>query len=89
MTRFEFDPDKDSLNLDRHGVRLSDAHKLWASPHVIVPAKELLGESRFAILGKVDKVVYVAVFTWRGEAIRLISFHRADKRRIEQYERYF
>lgn len=50
--------------------------------------KDVTGESRFLILAKVEGRRYAAVFTKRGEAIRLISCHRADRRLERMYENY-
>ena len=83
---FEFDPWKNSLNADRHGVSLLWARRLWKVTHVIIPAKCVVGEKRFMIIGKIDEKCHAAVFTKRGEVIRLISCHRADGRLERIYE---
>lgn len=86
MTRFEYDPGKNRGNEERHGVSLSEAEGLWARTHVIVPAKNVLGEGRCAIIGDLDGKIYVAIFTRRGDIVRLISCHRADRRWEKIYE---
>lgn len=88
MEHFEFDPAKSDLNKERHGVDLEWAQGLWDVTHIVIPAKNVIGESRFLILAKIGKKCYVAVFTRRGEAIRLISCHRADRRLERIYESY-
>lgn len=52
----------------------------------MIPAKNVIGESRFLILAKVGGKCYAAIFTRRVEAIRLISCHRADRRLERIYE---
>ena len=86
---FEFDPEKSRTNEERHGMGLGEARRLWGAAHVVIPAKDVGGESRYAILGKMDGDVYVAIFTKRGAAVRLISCHRADVRWERIYERCF
>ena len=86
MEHFEFDPKKSLLNEERHGVGLEWAQGLWDDTHVIIPAKNVTGESRFLILARVKSKCYAAIFTKRGEAIRLISCHRADRRLEKIYE---
>jgi len=86
MDRFEFDPKKNRLNKERHGVDLAWAQELWDETHAIIPAKNVAGESRCLILAKVEGKCYAAVFTRRNEAIRLISCHRADHRLEKVYE---
>lgn len=86
MEHFEFDPAKDRLNKERHGVDLAWAQQLWDETHVIIPAKNVAGESRYLILAEVDAKCYAAVFTRRGGTIRIISCHRADRRLEKKYE---
>ena len=86
MECFEFDPEKSRLNKERHGLDLAWAQELWDETHVIIPAKNVTGESRCLILAKVGGRCYAAVFTRRDEAIRLISCHRADRRLERVYE---
>lgn len=87
MEHFEFDPKKSHLNKEQHGVDLEWAQELWEVTHVIISAKNVVGESRFLILAKMAGKCFAAVFTRRGEAIRLISYHRADRRLERTYER--
>ena len=77
MEHFEFDPIKKSEhNKKRHRVDLEWAQGLWDVTHIIIPAKAVIGESLGLILAKIDSKCYAAVFTRRGEAVRLISCHR-------------
>ncbi|MFA5140899.1 MAG: BrnT family toxin [Elusimicrobiota bacterium] len=87
MERFEFDRRKSQLNSERHGVDLDWAQSLWDESHIIIPAKNVRGENRSLILAKIGGKCYAAVFTRRGEVIRLISCHRADRRLERIYER--
>ncbi|MBI5744135.1 MAG: BrnT family toxin [Elusimicrobia bacterium] len=85
---FEHDPRKSGLNEARHGVTLHEARNLWRAAHVIIPARNVTGESRFAILGKLRGRVYVAIFAVRRGATRVISCHKADKKWVGIYEKY-
>lgn len=84
---FEFDLNKDVSNKERHGISLKEAVFLWKGTHVIIPAKNV-SEPRFAVLGKWSGKLYVAIFTQRGENIRIISCHRADKKWERIYYEY-
>ncbi len=86
MEHCEFDPKKSSRNRELHGVDLSWAQALWDETHVIIPARNVSGESRSLILAKSNGRLYAAIFTKRGEAIRLISCHKADRRLEKIYE---
>jgi len=48
---FTFDPNKDHENLKRHGIDFEQAQEMWNGTHVIIPAKNVSGENRYAILG--------------------------------------
>ena len=86
MAEFEYDPEKSESNRDRHGIDFAEAQKLWDGPHIIIPAKNIMEESRSAILGHIGKHVYMAVFTVRSGRFRVISCHRADKKWVKIYE---
>lgn len=83
---FEFDPEKSPSNELRHGVDFEWAQQLWRHSHCIIPAKASGTEDRSMILAKIEAKCYLAVFTKRGGAIRLISCHRADERLERIYE---
>ena len=89
MSRFNHDPRKNELNEARHGIGLTEARNLWKTTHVIIPARNVTGENRFAILGKMRGRIYIAIFTMRGETSRIISCHRADTKWEKIYEKYF
>ena len=83
---FEDDPEKNRANLEKHGIGFEEAQELWYVPHFIVLARYAKGEERLYILGKLNDKLHVAIFTMRGDAARLISCHRADKRLRAIYE---
>src|SRR5262245_15914007 len=47
---FEYDPEKNKRNKEKHGVDLLEAQALWDVSHVVVHAKTVGGEARYAIL---------------------------------------
>jgi uncharacterized DUF497 family protein len=85
---FEYDPDKSKQNADQHGIDFEQAQQLWKVPHVFIQAKKVFGEERVGITGRLAGQVYLAIFTYRGPLIRLISCHRADARWQKEYERW-
>lgn len=88
MAGFEYDPNKSRENERRHGINFVQAQELWDSTHIIIPAKNVSWENRYAIVGKIKGKIYIAIFTQREEAKRVISCHRADKRWEKIYEKY-
>ena len=85
--RFEYDPAKAAANLKKHRVSFADAESLFEDPlalHRIDPDAE--GEERFIAVGLGGAgEILVAVYTLRGEAIRLISVRRATRREAKSY----
>lgn len=77
---FYYDVTKNQANLEKHGIDFEETKKLWDGTHLIIPAKNIAGENRFAILGRIRSKVYMAIYTERKSTIRIISCHRADKK---------
>ncbi len=84
---FEYDPEKSKGNKEKHCLDLVEAQELWDVEHVVVPAQIVGDEIRYTILGKLANRLHMAVFTRRGFVIRLITFHKADRRLQREYER--
>ncbi|MBI4887554.1 MAG: BrnT family toxin [Acidobacteria bacterium] len=83
-----WDPAKAQANLRKHGVRFSDAEGVLLDPHAITVDDDSAREPRYVSIGLdiVGRVV-VAVFTYRGEDVRLISARLATRRERQQYEK--
>lgn len=78
---FEWDVEKNKANRIKHGISFERAVAIWDSIHLEVEdiARSEDGESRSATIGWVDGSLFLAVWTRRGEKIRLISVRRARK----------
>jgi uncharacterized DUF497 family protein len=77
---------KSTTNKSKHGIDFRDAQELWNDPfRVIIPARTT-DETRYLMIGKIMNKHWSAVYTYRGEAIRLISVRRSRKEEIELYE---
>ena len=83
---FEFDEAKSASNLIKHGIDFIEAQSLWSDGDLlIVPAKDL-DELRFVAIGMIGFKHWSAVFTLRGESIRIISVRRSRDKEVEAYE---
>jgi uncharacterized DUF497 family protein len=74
-TRFEWDPDKDSVNRKKHGVPFHRAQYAFAD-HRRVIAKDLShsqSEDRFYCFGEVDGGILTVRFAYRDSVIRIIG----------------
>ncbi|MBI2337391.1 MAG: BrnT family toxin [Deltaproteobacteria bacterium] len=78
---FEWDPIKNSQNQKKHGVSFEEASLIWEGVHLEVKniAYSTEEEIRHATMGWIREIIYVAIWTKRGNKIRLISVRRASK----------
>ena len=87
MRDFEWDADKNRLNIEKHGVDFELAKDIFEGPvfsHVDNRAE--YGEIRMIGIGaSVDGVVLTVVYTERLGSIRLISARPASRRERENY----
>lgn len=76
---FEWDPAKSAENQRKHGLSFEEAVAIWDGVRLDVEdlARSQDGEQRSATMGWVRKKLYVAIWTKRGEAVRVISVRRA------------
>lgn len=88
VAAYEWDPVKARANLGKHGVDFADAVDLFQDDLAItVEDPDTEGERRFVMIGT-DGLgrLLVVVFTWRGDAVRLISARRATPQERRRYE---
>lgn len=84
--RIEFDPLKDQLNRAKHGLSLAlardldwDAALAWRDERFDYDERRLIG------LAPKAEVLYFVAFVDRGEALRIISLRRANRREVRSY----
>lgn len=53
---------------------------------VLEDDRQQYGETRFIAIGRLYQRVMVVVYTMRDEAIRIISFRKANSREVTAYE---
>ena len=83
---FEFDPNKSAANKQKHGIDFVEAQALWGDPDRLEVPAMTFGEKRFLLVGKISEKHWSAVFTLRGENVRIISVRRARAEEVEAYE---
>ena len=83
---FIFDPNKDKLNLDKHGLSLSLAEKLvWDEAYVWVDPRYPYDELRMIGLVPEGNTLYYVAFIDRGDVRRTISLRLAERREAKKY----
>ena len=84
---FEWDPEKATNNYHKHGVHFADAVGVFSDDYAITIEDTSTSEERFKTLGMdfLGRILVVA-YTYRGDAIRLISAREATTRQQKTYE---
>ena len=84
--RIELDPAKDEANLAKHGVSLALAAELdWEAALVWFDARFEYEELRMIALAPKTEILYYVAFVDRGQARRIISLRRANRREVKHY----
>jgi uncharacterized DUF497 family protein len=84
----QYDCAKDEENQRKHHISFAEAACIWNDPDLVVLHAKKRGEKRLLAIGQAYSVLYSAVHTMRGEAVRLISARRATKEERGIYERH-
>jgi uncharacterized DUF497 family protein len=87
--KITWDPKKAKINLDKHNVHFSDAEAVLFDPMALTREdNDAIYEQRFVSVG-LDSLnrTLVVVYTYRGEAIRLISARLATPTERKRYEK--
>lgn len=84
--RYEWDAAKARANVLKHRVRFSDAVEIFSDDRALTIDDPHPDEPRFVSVG-MDALarVLVVVYTWRGDAIRLISARKATRSERDRY----
>ena len=83
---FEWDPQKSSANQEKHGIDFETAKRLWsdesrAEIHASHPVEE-----RWILIGMKDDKLWTAIYTRRGNTIRIISVRRSREKEVDLYD---
>ena len=90
--KFEWDPEKNEVNLKKHGVSFEEAESVFEDEQAITiyDEKHSGEEDRFIIIGinrKLRELTVCHCCRNGDEIIRIISAWRATKKEAELYER--
>ncbi len=85
--RFEWNPEKESINCSKHGVSFPYAARVFLDQYHIEEEdiREDYDETRVQTIGMVENHVLVVVYTDRDEATRIISARRAERHERRRY----
>ena len=83
----EFDPAKNAASIRNRGLSLALATDFdFGAALIRVDTRRDYGETRFRGIGPLGDRIHVLVFTETASGIRVISFRKANKREVRDYE---
>ncbi|MBT7485259.1 MAG: BrnT family toxin [Rhodospirillales bacterium] len=84
---FEWDEDKRLENIDKHGVDFIRAAMIFDGPIIEeIDDRKDYEETRYRALGHIENEFYTLIYTWRGEARRIISAWKAGENGKRKYQ---
>ena len=83
---YEFDENKSQSNLMKHGINFIEAQLIWKDPDYIEIQAKSENESRYLVIGLINKKHWSAIITYRGVKIRIISVRRSRILEVDLYE---
>lgn len=88
MATFDWDPNKERSNVEKHGIDFLTALELWSGDHLELETRPGNDDSRNLVIGEVGGWTWTAVITHRGDTIRIISVRRARDYEREALSEY-
>jgi uncharacterized DUF497 family protein len=86
VVQIEFDPGKDQINQEKHGISLAAAADIDLESAIVIEDRRFnYGETRFIAYGPIDGRLHVLWFTMRGNVFRAIGLRRASRRERIRY----
>lgn len=87
--QFEWDEEKEKINISKHGIDFSTAALVFGDENRIEIYDKIhsIDEDRYITIGKINGMTFIVmvVYTERGETIRIISARLATNREKEAY----
>jgi len=84
----EFDSAKDAANRAKHGIGLGEYAAMEVDAMTAIESHHG-GEHRYIQMAPIRGRLHVAVVTYRGDAVRVISLRRANRREERRYAEIF
>ena len=91
--KFEWDSEKEKINVEKHGVTFEQASYVFADPFALNQYNDehFIEEDRWILLGKsLNEIILVVVHTFKDddsiEYVRIISARKATKKEQKLYQ---
>jgi uncharacterized protein len=84
--KIEFDPVKDRINREKHGVSLGAAAEMDLDRAIVIEDRRFdYRETRFIASAPIGGRLHALWFTMRGAVLRPIGLRRANRRERKRY----
>lgn len=85
--KITYDPAKNAKNIKERNLSFDCVAEMdWQQAVVIEDTRKDYGERRFRAFGMIGERLFAVVFTSRADAMHIISFRKANKREVKQYD---
>ncbi len=84
--RITFDPVKNARNIAERSLPFDHVANLdWETAVAVEDDRRDYGERRLRVMALLGQRLHVTVITFRGDAMHVISFRKANSREIKRY----
>lgn len=85
--KIEFDPAKNQRNIEERGLSFEQAQDIdWSTALIWQDRRFVYGEVRHSALAFLEGRLHFIAFKFIEDGIRIISFRKANKREVKDYE---
>ena len=84
--RWTWDPEKDRINRQKHGISFQTAQRVFRDPGVMIDEDPHPSEQRWRATGHIGHTLVTVIYTETGEESRIISARRASRGERRTYE---
>ena len=87
MEQYEWDEEKDELNLRKHGVGFAIVSEFgWDDAFIELDDRYEYGEERFRAFGRCEGRPFCVAYTPRGNRLRIISVRPMHEKEAKRYD---
>ncbi len=84
---FEWDNNKNKINIEKHGIDFVDAKDIWQGQVLeFTSPQDHHSEKRMIAIGVCKERYITVIYTWRNQTRRLISARKARDYEKENYK---
>jgi uncharacterized DUF497 family protein len=84
-----FDPAKEARNQKERGLSFTLVADLdWENALAVEDTRRDYGERRIQVLAMLGPRLHMAVVTFRGETLHVISLRKANQKEVTRYDRH-